>query len=123
MPRVSALVPLHNKSLTWLEITKEKFITKPATIQKSFKVRKNTDKLRTLSQFSRALTYNLVIEKFLGDHRFFVEPACAATLVSCYLKEYLKDIPIGDGPLVLEICGGSAVSVQMLETWKKTAFS
>lgn len=64
-----------------------------------------------------------VVEKFLGDHRFFVEPACAATLVSCYKKEYLNGIPIGQGPIVLEICGGSAVSTQMLETWKKTAFS
>lgn len=63
------------------------------------------------------------IEDFLGHHRFFVEPACAATLAAAYNLEYLKDIPLENGPIVLIVCGGSAVSMDLIQLWKKNALS
>jgi L-serine/L-threonine ammonia-lyase len=53
------------------------------------------------------------------DHRLLVEPACGAALAIAYSErlrnEYLKHIK---GPIVLEVCGGSGVNVDLLSQWK-----
>jgi L-serine/L-threonine ammonia-lyase len=58
--------------------------------------------------------------QFAQDHRLLVEPACGAALAIAYSErlrdEYLKDV---DGPIVLEVCGGSGVNVDLLHSWKK----
>lgn len=58
--------------------------------------------------------------KFAEDHRILVEPACGAALAVAYsarLREkYLGDVV--EGPIVLEVCGGSGVSVDLLTQWK-----
>ncbi len=57
--------------------------------------------------------------RFAQDHRILVEPACGAGLAAAYsqrLREsVLKDV---DGPIVLEVCGGSGVSIELLQQWK-----
>jgi L-serine/L-threonine ammonia-lyase len=57
--------------------------------------------------------------RFAQDHRLLVEPACGAALAVAYSErlrdEHLKDV---DGPIVLEVCGGSGVSVDLLYSWK-----
>ena len=57
--------------------------------------------------------------KFAQDHRILVEPACGAALAIAYtprLREsHFKDV---DGPIVLQVCGGSGVNVDLLSAWK-----
>mmetsp|Transcript_16711 Transcript_16711/g.18407 ORF Transcript_16711/g.18407 Transcript_16711/m.18407 type:complete len:391 (+) Transcript_16711:33-1205(+) len=57
--------------------------------------------------------------RFARDHRLLVEPACGAALAVAYSKRlrdlYLKNV---DGPIVLEVCGGSGVDVDLLHSWK-----
>jgi len=57
--------------------------------------------------------------RFAQDHRILVEPACGAALAVAYsgrLREkILKNV---DGSVVLEVCGGSGVSVDLLNQWK-----
>ena len=65
---------------------------------------------------------HLAVELFLAQHRFFVEPACGATLAAIY-DGYTKDLELGQGPIVPIVCGGSAVSVDMIQTWKNNALS
>jgi L-serine/L-threonine ammonia-lyase len=59
--------------------------------------------------------------KFAQDHRLLVEPACGAALAVAYSERlrdlYLKDVT--EGPIVLEVCGGSGVSVDLLHQWKE----
>mmetsp|Transcript_35562 Transcript_35562/g.101252 ORF Transcript_35562/g.101252 Transcript_35562/m.101252 type:complete len:373 (-) Transcript_35562:70-1188(-) len=57
--------------------------------------------------------------RFAEDHRILVEPACGAGLAVAYSgrlrQEFLGDV---EGPIVLEVCGGSGVSVDLLNQWK-----
>jgi L-serine/L-threonine ammonia-lyase len=59
--------------------------------------------------------------QFAQDHRLLVEPACGAALAVVYSErlreELLKDV--GNGPIVIEVCGGSGVSLELLMQWKK----
>ena len=61
------------------------------------------------------------VESFLADHRFFVEPACGASLAAIY-SSLIHDVELGDGPIVIEVCGGSAVSLELIDTWKQNAY-
>jgi len=58
--------------------------------------------------------------KFAQDHRILVEPACGAGLAVAYSQrlrdQVLKDV---NGPIILEVCGGSGVSMDLLYQWKK----
>ena len=58
--------------------------------------------------------------RFAKDHRMLVEPACGAALALVYsarLREaYLSDV---EGPIVLEVCGGSGVDIDLLRGWKE----
>ena len=62
--------------------------------------------------------------RFARDHRMLVEPACGAALAVAYserLREaYLQDV---DGPIVLEVCGGSGVDIDLMHGWKKEYLS
>ena len=57
--------------------------------------------------------------QFSLDHRLLVEPACGAALAVVYSErlrtKYLTGIK---GPIVLEVCGGSGVTVDLLAQWK-----
>lgn len=57
--------------------------------------------------------------EFSKDHRLLVEPACGASLSLCYERDF--DLKQHKNILVI-VCGGSAVTPEMLMEWlKKTA--
>eukprot|EP00586_Coscinodiscus_wailesii_P020590 CAMPEP_0172508004 /NCGR_PEP_ID=MMETSP1066-20121228/208422_1 /TAXON_ID=671091 /ORGANISM="Coscinodiscus wailesii, Strain CCMP2513" /LENGTH=339 /DNA_ID=CAMNT_0013285783 /DNA_START=119 /DNA_END=1138 /DNA_ORIENTATION=+ len=49
-------------------------------------------------------------------HRLLVEPACGAALAAL---EGLRDVVEGNGPIVVVVCGGSAITPEMLQDYKK----
>lgn len=57
-----------------------------------------------------------------ADHRILVEPACGAALASLYSdrlrEETLKGVEEGSA-IVVEVCGGSGVNLDLLAMWKK----
>lgn len=61
--------------------------------------------------------------QFAADHRMLVEPACGAALAPLYserlrvklLDELRHD---EDSVIVVEVCGGSGVNLELLEGWK-----
>ncbi|WWC91515.1 uncharacterized protein L201_006461 [Kwoniella dendrophila CBS 6074] len=58
--------------------------------------------------------------EFAEDHKVIVEPACGATLALIYsgrLQQVLKVKQ--DDKMVLVVCGGSNISVEMMYNWKK----
>jgi L-serine/L-threonine ammonia-lyase len=62
------------------------------------------------------------IQKFARDHRMLVEPACGAALAVLYSDRlrnqfFLPSIK-NEGPIVIEICGGSGVNIDLLQEWK-----
>ena len=56
------------------------------------------------------------------DHRLLVEPACGAALAVAYSEdlrnEFLKNTEV-EGPIVIEVCGGSGVNLDLLAQWKQ----
>jgi L-serine/L-threonine ammonia-lyase len=60
--------------------------------------------------------------QFAQDHRILVEPACGAALAVLY-SERLRTLVLPDiaqqGPIVIEVCGGSGVNVELLTQWKR----
>jgi L-serine/L-threonine ammonia-lyase len=74
--------------------------------------------------------------RFADDARILVEPACGATLAPMYLNGMLKREILGEDRaaqvsdeewrgknVVLVICGGSGVTLRMLEKWRETYHS
>lgn len=62
--------------------------------------------------------------KFATEHRMLVEPACGAALAPLYsdrLRLKLLEELKGDesSAIVVEVCGGSGVNLELLESWKK----
>ena len=61
--------------------------------------------------------------KFAADHRILVEPACGASLAPLYSErlrtKLLGEINGNDKLIVVEVCGGSGVSLELLDTWKQ----
>jgi L-serine/L-threonine ammonia-lyase len=54
--------------------------------------------------------------RFLDDHRVLVEPACGAALAPIYDRcEYLR----GRGPVLVEVCGGAGVNLELLQGWRR----
>jgi L-serine/L-threonine ammonia-lyase len=54
--------------------------------------------------------------RFADDHRVLVEPACGAALSTIYDRA----APLrGVGPIVVIVCGGAGVSLDLLERWKQ----
>jgi len=58
--------------------------------------------------------------KFATDQRMLVEPACGAALSAVYtgLINKLQD-KMEEGPVVVVVCGGNIVNVDLIEAWKK----
>ena len=63
--------------------------------------------------------------RFADDHRMLVEPACGAGLSSIYADDFcntdppLKRIPQANkNPVVMVVCGGDIVSLDLLQKWK-----
>lgn len=54
------------------------------------------------------------------DHRLLVEPACGAALAVLYSAR-LREAVLSkmEGPIVVEVCGGSGVSLELLNQWKE----
>ena len=60
--------------------------------------------------------------KLSQDHRWLIEPACGAALAAAYsdrLRTKLLEVS-GEGPIVIVVCGGSGVNVDLLKQWKET---
>lgn len=61
--------------------------------------------------------------KFAADHRMLVEPACGAALAPLF-SERLRSELLGElgrdanSAIVVEVCGGSGVNLDLLEGWK-----
>ncbi len=54
--------------------------------------------------------------RFADDHRVLVEPACGAALAAVYAGAP----PLrGQAPLVVIVCGGAGVSLELLESWRR----
>lgn len=60
---------------------------------------------------------------FASDHHLLVEPACAAALAAVYSDRHRETLGrvIGDrkGPIVVIVCGGSGVDVDLISQWKR----
>ena len=60
----------------------------------------------------------------LDDHKMLVEPACGAALSAVYSDEVLTRlqengmIPKTTEKVVVIVCGGSGVSLDLLQQWK-----
>jgi L-serine/L-threonine ammonia-lyase len=60
--------------------------------------------------------------QFAVDHRMLIEPACGASLAPLYserLRSKLLEELDTDKVIVVEVCGGSGVSLELLEGWRK----
>ena len=61
-------------------------------------------------------------KNFLNDHRVLVEPACGAAIATIYeekkRQELMKEIKRETGPVVLIICGGSGINIEILNNMK-----
>lgn len=60
--------------------------------------------------------------RFADDERILVEPACGVCLAVCYQNRLKRLLPQlrADSKVVIVVCGGSNVSLRMLEDWSKT---
>jgi len=57
--------------------------------------------------------------KFAMDHRILVEPACGAALAAVYSNRLRpQTLHNVEGPIVVEVCGGSGVNLELLQMWK-----
>jgi L-serine/L-threonine ammonia-lyase len=54
--------------------------------------------------------------RFADEHRVLVEPACGASLAAVYGRAEPLE---GLRPIVVIICGGAGVSLELLEKWKR----
>jgi len=64
--------------------------------------------------------------QFAHDHRLLVEPACGASLAVLYSERLRKQLLLLDddndnnsGPIVVQVCGGSGVTLELLHEWKE----
>jgi len=56
--------------------------------------------------------------RFLDDHRVLVEPSCGAALATIYDGDALLR---ERGPVLIEVCGGAGVSLELLREWDRIA--
>jgi L-serine/L-threonine ammonia-lyase len=67
--------------------------------------------------------------RFADDHRFLVEPAAGAALAFLYsgLVHQMvrsKKLPGNeDSPIVIIVCGGNAVTLDLIDEWKRRFLS
>lgn len=87
----------------------------------------------TNASFLLSTSHNVVVcaplvvcwNQFARDHRILLEPACGAALAVLYSdrlrREFLAAAAAGageGGPIVVQLCGGSGVSLELLQHWK-----
>lgn len=59
--------------------------------------------------------------RFATDHKMLVEPACGAALAAIYsdrLRNALFSMDETSGAIVVEVCGGNAVNLDLLKMWQ-----
>jgi L-serine/L-threonine ammonia-lyase len=57
--------------------------------------------------------------QFAKDHRMLVEPACGAALAVVYSERLRKEVLAQvTGPIIVEVCGGSGVNIDLLTQWR-----
>jgi L-serine/L-threonine ammonia-lyase len=102
-------------SLGALEVT-------PATLDRAKSYHKVTGGTVQSAVCTDAEAVNACLQ-FAQDHRLLVEPACGAALAVVYSErlrnEFIDSLDDKDGPIVIEVCGGSGVSIELLSQWKK----
>ena len=59
--------------------------------------------------------------QFANEERFLVEPACGAALCAVYSSGVIEDLKekLGDGPVVIIVCGGNIINLELLQEWVK----
>lgn len=104
-------------SLGALEVT-------PAVVQRAHRHQdRGDDVLSYVCSDSEAID---ACVKFATDHRMLVEPACGAALAPLYTERMrttlLEELRRNDGgaksAIVVEVCGGSGVDLDILNGWK-----
>jgi L-serine/L-threonine ammonia-lyase len=79
---------------------------------------------RTVSHALHIANAHLSLIQFARDHRMLVEPACGAALAVLYsdrLRNHYFSPNLADhsnGPVVIEICGGSGITIDLLKEWE-----
>jgi L-serine/L-threonine ammonia-lyase len=94
----------------------------------------DTRAVETICKFAGPLfsfsCYSMVHLVNTDDHRFLVEPACAAGLAAAYTPGLLQELEVdahilerarsGEcSGIVLVVCGGSSVTLDLLAQWRK----
>ena len=57
--------------------------------------------------------------KFANDHRVLVEPACGAALAAIYSGKCDELKECGEGPIVVQVCGGAVIDLPTLAAYAK----
>ncbi|KAK7477440.1 hypothetical protein BaRGS_00031342, partial [Batillaria attramentaria] len=62
--------------------------------------------------------------RFADDHRYIVEPACGATLAAIYsgtisALQAKGQLPASLSSVLVIVCGGAIVTLDMLQKWKE----
>lgn len=69
--------------------------------------------------------YELTVYLYVDDHHHLVEPACGAALAAVYYPYVLHNLqqqgklPTPLSSVVVIVCGGNAVNIELLNKWKK----
>lgn len=98
--------------------TSEAFLNQTTTLDKARASMKNSKVVPTLVTDKEAIQACI---QFLDDERILVEPACGATLALVYtgrLREVMKGRLTEDSKVVLVVCGGSNISLEVLQRYK-----
>ncbi|WWC64405.1 uncharacterized protein I303_107015 [Kwoniella dejecticola CBS 10117] len=80
----------------------------------------NKDTVKSLTVTDKQAVEALL--KFASEENMIVEPACGATLAPAYegrLKEIIPDLK-EDSRVILVVCGGSVVNLELLDEWRRT---
>lgn len=63
----------------------------------------------------------LGVTKFADDYRYLVEPACGAAIIPVYDQDLLRSVVpelSRSASVVVEVCGGFQVSLELIDFWK-----
>ncbi|OXC65615.1 hypothetical protein AYX13_05349 [Cryptococcus neoformans] len=98
--------------------TSSSFLNQTTTLDKARASMKNSKVVPTLVTDKEAIQACI---QFLDDERILVEPACGASLALVYtgrLREVMKGRLTEDSKVVLVVCGGSNISLEVLQRYK-----
>jgi L-serine/L-threonine ammonia-lyase len=112
------------KQQKWVKLDKIDTIAKTlGALQVSEEAFKMTQKC-THSLSAHTVTDTETVDaiiQFLDEHRILIEPACAATLAALYSDRTRSTVLSSldrTKPLVVFVCGGSIITLELLETFK-----